>query len=475
MVRVVFREETNRFESIQKIQHQDDMWKVDQLFMLGENHRRLPPIELSPQDAWRTYENDKRIRVLAVGDSFTQGVGLLNAEDRWPTRLENLLNDAWGPGTVEVVNMSAGGAAMFDYSDWMTSLKMGKIPDVSQRANFTPPSALGEFDAVVLGFTPNDVIPGIFSKEGDDLVKVSPEDESGVVDGSIKDPNSDRFFQSVNDFVRNSPAPLVLWYNLEYYNLHPNRDRLEDIFGRAGYGIVPRSHINTLRDSYDILELAASPVELHPGPAVTLAYAKDIADYLIHSIPPTRIRESQGSAAQTSEPLLSSYIPTDLRFQYSSSRIDISYDPATAQQCKNDPAVIFFMDNYSIDCGSAPYPESPPVYTLSGSVVPPQMTPCAQLGHPYIALYFNLPLIKSTISTSYKSQDGAPLTWYLVSSDDNGFVSYKKILKKSNSVTLGNGSLDSSIVGLALADEAKSCSPTSPPAFPKLTASIVIR
>ncbi len=474
-VKVVFREETERFESIQKIEHPEDMWKVDRLYMLSENLKRLPSIGVGPQDMWRTYENKERIRILAVGDSFTQGVGLLNLEDRWPTRLENVLNSMWGPASVEVVNMSAGGAAMFDYAEWINNIKDNKIPNIGRVKDIGPPEVLGDFDAVVLGFTPNDVVPGNFSKDGDGLVKVSPEEESGVIDGSIKDPNSKLFTKAVEDFATNAPAPLVLWYNLEYYNYHPERTHLEEVFRSAGYRIVPRIQITNLRNSNDPIDLASSRADMHPGPAVTSAYARDVAEYLALSLPKSRIRAAQGLPTSVKEQVLSSYLPTDMQVKSDSSKIEAEYDPITAQTCGVKMAVSFYFEDYSIDCSSASSPDSRPIYKLSDRFVPPQMLPCVQLGHPYIVFYLNQPQKNVKADLYYENQNKKLLTWYLVSSNEEGFLRYTKITKNSNPTIFDKSHTSENVVGFALADENQTCSPTDPPAFPKLTASIVIR
>src|SRR5262249_707870 len=84
---------------------------------LGFRERRLP----SPKPSGVR-------RVVALGDSFTQGYGVA-AHDAWPRRLETLL-DARGPGRYEVVNLGVPGTSPRDYLDHLQNPGLAYAPDV---------------------------------------------------------------------------------------------------------------------------------------------------------------------------------------------------------------------------------------------------------------------------------------------------------------------------------------------------------
>jgi len=85
-------------------------------------------------------------RVLALGDSFTYGMGV-QAHDNWPTVLERMLQADRG-GAVQVINagMASGNGARSaaEYAPWLEREGMGFAPDM-----------------VVLGFCLNDISDGI--------------------------------------------------------------------------------------------------------------------------------------------------------------------------------------------------------------------------------------------------------------------------------------------------------------------------
>jgi lysophospholipase L1-like esterase len=84
---------------------------------LGFRERRLP----SPKPPGVR-------RVVALGDSFTQGYGV-QEHDAWPRRLETML-DARGPGRYEVVNLGVPGTSPRDYLDHLQNPGLAYGPDV---------------------------------------------------------------------------------------------------------------------------------------------------------------------------------------------------------------------------------------------------------------------------------------------------------------------------------------------------------
>ncbi len=67
-------------------------------------------------------------RILAVGDSFTEGAGV-EAEEAWPQVVEGLLARS-GPRRVEVVNAGVGGWDPFQYAQFFESRGLALEPDL---------------------------------------------------------------------------------------------------------------------------------------------------------------------------------------------------------------------------------------------------------------------------------------------------------------------------------------------------------
>src|SRR5262249_13452048 len=105
--------------------HPNDVRRVERpefsvdvrLNALGFRERRLP----SPKPPGV-------LRVVALGDSFTQGFGV-QEQQAWPRRLETLL-DARRPGRYEVVNLGVPGTNPRDYLDHLRDPGLAYDPDV---------------------------------------------------------------------------------------------------------------------------------------------------------------------------------------------------------------------------------------------------------------------------------------------------------------------------------------------------------
>lgn len=89
------------------------------------------------------HTNPDRIRILAVGDSYVWGVGITEPVMVWPRRLEELLEEKWGEGTVEVLLLGQGGLSTMGEAERLS-------PELLQGL---------QLDAYVQGFVRNDLDP----------------------------------------------------------------------------------------------------------------------------------------------------------------------------------------------------------------------------------------------------------------------------------------------------------------------------
>jgi hypothetical protein len=337
------------------------------------------------------------LRVLAVGDSFVWGDGAADLDVRWPAQLETALERRTGVGSVRVQSLGQNGASTANEVEWLTRGALGMLrPDV-----------------VVVGLTSNDVVPP-GSKEGVcggfwcyGIRQI--EDSEGYRDcrrGSapglpwVARHVIARPFRVLADDLMNKECeawarraaseqrgfPYARWVRetLKPASLRTYRDtadRLAATVGRTPIVILPTpvsdADIELLRRPLDILQdaglsvidideteslirrsgddLGINPVNGHPGPTLTRAYALDAAPRVLSLLQPRRSDQHEPELRVTN------FLPLDLQVEPRAGGIDIAAAAAAA-------------------------PEVASTTTLAGQALPPQHAPCALLGRPHAVI-----------------------------------------------------------------------------------------
>lgn len=143
-----------------------------------------------PDEEWSKEKDNNTYRIMAIGDSMTEGPGIRNNET-WPKHLENILNsEKVTDREYKVMNMGIGGRG--------TS---------SQFEDFEELSTIFDFDMVILQYYNND--PRYVSLhdmakertkkriEQEDFTNIEEEIEMIIPEGKTKEDISDDLFKSV--------------------------------------------------------------------------------------------------------------------------------------------------------------------------------------------------------------------------------------------------------------------------------------
>lgn len=453
----------------------DVMWEIDQLYMLLETARRVPPLAKPLQIPAKDYSNNpKRLRILLVGDSFVDGVGITNLESRFAPSLERELENLLGEGSVEVVSLSQGGASMFSYAKWMEIHKTGEKVSLDNTLELDYVDLSGNFDATVLAFTPNDSIPGIEWLDIPEIVKLSPEEEASVLKGEMVDPNQDLLLKSIESFKKNSPGSTKIWYDLNFNGYIKGRPQMAPVFEKYGYKIAPTPNLDALVKKTEPDKLFSTPAENHPTAAVVRAYSMDLATFIYASLPKDRIKEAAASAVASPRPIVSNYLPTDIKVSSDQKSAELSYTTKNAQKCNSARSNFkpkFEYDNRSVSC-STDAPESLPKYYLEGSEIPLVLMPCAPLGNPHLSVFFSQKGLDVSVNVEQTGKNISYLDLYAILEDADGFLRFEKKkqvgLNPNPQVKVASPEL----VGFAVANPQLDCKPDTVQEFPDVKISV---
>lgn len=371
------------------------------------------------------------IEVVAVGDSFTYGVGHTDPRLRWPETLERELNQRTSPGTFSVTRLARPGTSAYTHARWLETHR-----DLIRQA-----------DVVILGVVENDAVPhpndGPACAQRQDAVRDACQPQTienhplyqaclnGKSAGALEDvtaklapgvaeklltsdcsvarfsaelnlpsanhasydlpesPLGPVFAAAVQRMTRAAggtpvyAAPLDMWRGRERHlnwpgPASPNPYRgpvtAQDVaraYTHYGIPTIPMpAATKTLTGAWNP-NIEVHPGDAHPGSVLTLAYARDIADFVLQTLPKERIDTAQASVG--SEPAASDTVVT-------------AYLPSTAKVTHERRTAILTV--------TSGWPEtlydSVGPFTLAGTELPPQLAPCMALGRPHLHVDLNL-------------------------------------------------------------------------------------
>ena len=365
------------------------------------------------------------IRVVAVGDSFTYGVGQTDPRMAWPKLLERELNARTAPGTFTVERLARPGTSIYTQAQWLHNHR----------------ELLQQSDMVVLGVVENDATPGpndgtpcapsqdptqdpcppqtvenhplyqacLSGERTEPIASIAANLAPGAAeklldsDCSVARFSSALNLPSANHASYNLPAsplgpafahaveriltaagttpvyaaPLDMWRGRERHLKWPGMAGPNPYVGPvtaqditrayAHYGIpaIPMPNtMNILTGAWNP-HIEVHPGDAHPGPMLTLAYSQDITDYIIQAIPKERIQRAESEAPAEPEiprPLIVAHLPT----------------AATVTQGAGTATI-----NVPSRTSDGPYTSVGP-FAIAGKELPPQLAPCMTLGRPHL-------------------------------------------------------------------------------------------
>jgi lysophospholipase L1-like esterase len=315
-------------------------WERENDYIFWSNRYRLgeDPL-LTTQNGRGEHPNPNVVRVLAVGDSATFGLGVGDLSIRWQEKLERLLDQRTSPGTFDVTTMAMWGASTYRFADWLT-------PDVIR--NLKP-------DIIIIAVNGNDAVP-----TGDERL-ICPDGKCPRLQ-TIE--TTDTFRACMADTANIAPADRPMLNrvclaqtrranpDVQYSESEQNAALLNGVYGKqlrqaheqviSAAGNIPVGVFPTFVEPGDIdllerlLELWESygalrapevatrrvvtehegqpgvwvnPRDRHPGPRLTTAYAKDVAELILETVPTLRINVASGTAQPRPLSLVDNYLP----------------------------------------------------------------------------------------------------------------------------------------------------------------------
>lgn len=256
------------------------------------------------RQGWRDFDRytiakGSSVRIAAVGDSFTFGLGL-KLEDTWPKQLERMLNEQLSPSHVEVLNFGVMGYDTIQEVELIKSRVLEYRPDI-----------------IILGYCMNDV--GIFSREQADVNHYKGYQEYMTTGIDLIDRGLSRsklfsfmkdrlYLKNTNLGEKNRPRDVVLarqkgWTNylVELYHQPDVQEKLEQSFQELGR-LSKEKQIPVVTvlfpelmdlDTYRFLEINRSLLELFARNGI---YGLDLFEDMKHH-PESRLRISGPSTS----------------------------------------------------------------------------------------------------------------------------------------------------------------------------------
>lgn len=334
-------------------------WRVEDRFYAYENSTRIGGFYAVDQ-----FTNDTTrspYRVLVLGDSYTFGWGLMDIDHRWPKLLEDELRTATGDARFEVHALALGGSSTFTHARLLEDLDAGRLAALSSNPEIT--SLVGRFDALVLGFVANDVIPGTLDGEAPD-----PDLESDVLRNIRPNPYAEKW-QSALRSVASFNTPVKLFVPLDF--TQPGvayAAALRPFVTSLGFTTVPLPTLEHRLSLLDPSDLVVHPADAHPGPAVLDAYAKDVAAEIL-----ARVEHSTAHRSAPPPPV-SNALPTAVVVSATADGMRLDFPPAAGLTVTCDDMFLCLADG------------SP--FTLDEAATTPRVYPCAPIGahHAYVGL-----------------------------------------------------------------------------------------
>lgn len=404
----------------------DLSWRRETLFLI-KSHFRFPAPAPSGQYGPTTYNNPSRIRVLAIGDSFTYGWALSDPDSRWPSRLERELDAATSPGTFEVVSLAKPGSSAFTHAQWVSS-----IPDDSSMyelgvSSSDVPRLQEPFDAVVVGFVNNDKLPEDVPGSWDYFGKkfeVSPESYDRIISFDEPNPFEPELLASLSVLKKFAGTDPLLFAPLEPHYLVNDKDPVlaanQNLYKKAGFTVVDMAETRSVSRRHPMIKLMVTPADYHPSPALTAAYAKDVAAAILSSLPSNRLAAARAQASPATRPLISGVLPVWAEHYSNQSVSTVELDPSRSGEleCRPDGS----RGSLGILCG----PDGSRMI-ISGKSYPDQHYPCALLGRPYVHVQTDSLASRTDLQVSVQASPQSPVDIFIAGYDSEGFFIYTKL------------------------------------------------
>lgn len=393
-----------------------DIWAREDLYYLTHNtlRRAHPLIEM--QVAPARYRNPNRIRILALGDSYTAGWGLTDLDSVWWRQLEFELDAATADGTFEVVALGAGGSSLYTYAGWAQEIESG-IYNAVARPDTDTTRLSDNFDAVVLGYVENDIIANpddSFIAEQDRPAELAA-DWVPVTTGEVANPHQS-YFESAPGVIKAAfAAPLNIWLPLTGSDPSTNPAyQWGSLFESAGWLLADNPSSRDTRSRFNDTELMVTPIDAHPGPRMQLSFAKDAARSLLENLDPDRLASATATATTTVQPTLSGHLPVSLDLQERANGWVVAHDGIIPPIC---------LDNASGgDHGTRCLDGSKFWFFSNGKTYDPQWVGCATINQPHVQVMFSRSSLPLSISLTTPT-DGDLEVWALTINPDGSMES----------------------------------------------------
>jgi len=332
------------------------------------------------------------IRVLVLGDSFTEGSGLRDLSQQWPRQLALLAAKASGQ-RVEVVSMSMGGTSTYTHAEWLRAIFNGDPASIDLRPEWFEPLR-APFDAVLVGYVTNDIsyLPGVENLRLFQPKILEPRDSVAAESGKIPDPN-DEEYREVLRLMREVAGETPLRFML-----------LSGSPGTYGLGRFAEEGI-TVEIAYPAAfeaggapeRYVASVLDAHGNELAHREYARRSAAVLLEIVGAGRAGPSiTNPSMDGDEPYVST--PYGIAVSENSGNIEAVYEPkqmAKTLICPNP-----FRQEGRDQEGKLRYvvickKEGAEVISeINGEAVPGILATCDKIGAPHAAIYSARPLVE---------------------------------------------------------------------------------
>jgi len=422
------RADTEVVQLAESLSRPDPAWARETLFLIDAHVHRTETMMPSGQFGRPRHSNEDRIRVLVFGDSFTHGWALADPDAKWTDRLERALNDATKPGTFEVVALARPGASAYDHGSWANSIAQGTLEDIH-----TPGSEknqlLEPFDVVVLGFVNNDRLPvdapGTWTAFGREVV-IDADAYDAIRRHEQDNPYQAEFDAALSQMRRFAGSAPLLWAPLEqgyYANTNDPSifEKNRTLYENAGFVPVEMNNTRALGEKYKMAELTVTAADSHPSPALTQAYAADVAAAVLEQVEPARLERAMRSPVSVEYPPLSGVLPIWLKTTPGRPETRVALDPQDAASMVEDCL------SYSPRPELRQVCEADEQYVeIAGKRYPRQVYPCATLGRPYVHIQTD-PSYGGDVRVSVRSVDKAKIDVFGYGYDAEGFPRIKPL------------------------------------------------
>lgn len=421
---------------------EDPAWRREHVFILNEDlqvaRRQGRPL-LESSGGGEEHLNPERIRILAIGDSYAEGVGLFNDNDRWWVVLQDELNSLHGEGVFEVVGLGDSGASAFSYAQWVERIKNKDYQGLSKNSEESEKVFEKPFDFIIIGHLGNDVI----AREGDGVkgagsIPYGEHDE--ITEGGRENPFLEDYKKVPERIREASQGAELYWMPMEPQT---TRDPLFKYWENHGFEYVETPNSLKLKNEHERVDLMVHPKDRHPNAALYYTYGKDAAESISKKVDKERLQKAIGEKQPIKTNLISSYKPHTLEFKeggvifYSGEA-----DPSTCSGYQRE-GVEMVCENDKIG------------YKMDGAEIPAQFVSCSNLGRPHLQIGFDR-LHKGTIKIEIlkTKRFETEIDLYAYGYDKDRFIVVKPLgsLRAGESLKVGLGP---AVRGVFLAERGK--------------------